>query len=72
MAKKGLVDECADVTPLFDLPRAGDVISHAEWCLNYFKAREDKEGMTLEQYMRALDEINSPAIRFMLQILCLR
>ena len=70
MAKcKGLVDEWADATQLFDPPRGGDAIFHAERFPNDFNACEDKGEKRLKQYKRVLDEINNSATRFVLQIL---
>jgi len=63
------MEEIADITALFDLPRGGEAISQVERLLNYFESHEAKEEKSLERYTGIVGEIKDPAIRFLLQLI---
>jgi len=63
------MEEIADMTALFDLPRDGEAISQVERLLNYFESHEAREEKSLERYREVVGEITDPAIRFLLQLI---
>jgi len=63
------MEEIADFTALFDIPRGREAVSQVERLLNYFESHEAKEEESLERYTEIVSEIKDPAMHFLLQLI---